>query len=434
MDEKDYFAVYDKKMLWRANLYIDQKEDALGGKDWNDAYPWNAPPAAGVAAAGGNPAWWSESWGYNEWNRNRNISAAQSGWSSNGRNPWKWPNDSNENTYLNNVMHPIIGDGKQVVHYNAWTRFTNGGNVDNSVAYGWGCSDSPFEFDEEILEQKAKITARRGVDANDNDPATNYQTLAWASQKGAPNTNWDNYIFPKRHLVYTTTTKTCANFSYNGVDPSVTEPTNEYEKQHETTLSIGNTISIPGLSTFLAFSSDNANRKPGNGVTFPLGRDWVAHRNWLGWVDGIPEQVKQSEYTSGLDCSGFVWRSMMYAGRPYITKLNERQTTTGFSDDTYSWQIAPAAVSDDPQKQPQTLDRVVPGDIIVLPGEHIVLVLNVSTDDNSTVKRENITFIQEGKGQHAEWEVQTAQIWGTGVGLIDDKYFLYQVRRLRTNL
>jgi hypothetical protein len=30
--------VYDKKLLWRANLYIAEQSN-----DWNDIHPWNAP-------------------------------------------------------------------------------------------------------------------------------------------------------------------------------------------------------------------------------------------------------------------------------------------------------------------------------------------------------------------------------------------------------
>jgi hypothetical protein len=32
----DQVPVYDHKMLWRANLYIDE-----GGEDWNVSHPWN---------------------------------------------------------------------------------------------------------------------------------------------------------------------------------------------------------------------------------------------------------------------------------------------------------------------------------------------------------------------------------------------------------
>ena len=45
----DFFAVYDKKLLWRANLYIDERYFDDGKtctesniKDWNDVNPWNS--------------------------------------------------------------------------------------------------------------------------------------------------------------------------------------------------------------------------------------------------------------------------------------------------------------------------------------------------------------------------------------------------------
>jgi hypothetical protein len=67
--EKDYIAVYDKKMLWRANLYIDESVTAtfLGTEgvresvDWNDTHPWDVPYIGAIGA----PAWWSAEWGNN---------------------------------------------------------------------------------------------------------------------------------------------------------------------------------------------------------------------------------------------------------------------------------------------------------------------------------------------------------------------------------
>jgi hypothetical protein len=75
--DSDYIAVYDKKLLWRANLYIEQTESALGSQDWNNAHPWNAPPDAGARSTELDPVWgkaadgsWDKNtWGYNEWNR-----------------------------------------------------------------------------------------------------------------------------------------------------------------------------------------------------------------------------------------------------------------------------------------------------------------------------------------------------------------------------
>jgi hypothetical protein len=36
-EEGDFCGVYDKKLLWRANLYIGER-----GEDWNDTHPWNS--------------------------------------------------------------------------------------------------------------------------------------------------------------------------------------------------------------------------------------------------------------------------------------------------------------------------------------------------------------------------------------------------------
>jgi len=60
--DKNYVAVYDKKMIWRANLYLDnlEDEDLLSGMDWNDAHPWNAPNSDSY----NNTIWF----GKNEWN------------------------------------------------------------------------------------------------------------------------------------------------------------------------------------------------------------------------------------------------------------------------------------------------------------------------------------------------------------------------------
>ena len=51
-------AVYDKKELWRANLYID---DTKTGNDWNDQHPW-----IGELQANGTPD--PNGANFNQWN------------------------------------------------------------------------------------------------------------------------------------------------------------------------------------------------------------------------------------------------------------------------------------------------------------------------------------------------------------------------------
>jgi hypothetical protein len=190
MEEKEYFAVYDKKMLWRANLYI--KEDA---NDWNDVYPWNAPPASGVAASGGNPSWWSESWGYNEWNRRMKITPEFIAGKSVG------------------LANLPAGNGNQVVEFAVFTplrTLPNGraANTSNSlggaVAYSYplhdfepsdgnlgysGSQDSPFDFLWKMLNQKRSLSTV--YDAN-GITKTQQSTTSWTGTK-APNNSWKNY-------------------------------------------------------------------------------------------------------------------------------------------------------------------------------------------------------------------------------------------------
>jgi hypothetical protein len=109
MKDTDNVAVYDKKSLWRSNLYVDE-----GAVDWNNLHPWKAPLSE------------------NDWNKNEDGSL-------------------------------FTGEkaGKQVVTIKPWTRYYQGDgtNFDNPerdvaghVAYTTGRSDSPFKFNRELTE------------------------------------------------------------------------------------------------------------------------------------------------------------------------------------------------------------------------------------------------------------------------------------------
>ncbi|GHU08184.1 hypothetical protein FACS1894151_03690 [Spirochaetia bacterium] len=72
MQDSDRIIVYDKKMLWRANLYLNEGRYTNSAfvksrTDWNDTHPWNAP-ASGTSNNAAVNAWWSTAWGHNQWN------------------------------------------------------------------------------------------------------------------------------------------------------------------------------------------------------------------------------------------------------------------------------------------------------------------------------------------------------------------------------
>ncbi len=156
-DQKDYVAVYDKKMLWRANLYIDEREE-----DWNNEHTWNTPPAgdkiAGTWADSNSKSylanWNASDWGYNQWNRKYELCT-----------------DFN----VTDFTQLKVGDGKQVVKFSSWSPVRNQRDINNSefnlknnltdrVSYDYpdkdkkiNAWDSPFDFLWKLNEQKKAI-------------------------------------------------------------------------------------------------------------------------------------------------------------------------------------------------------------------------------------------------------------------------------------
>jgi len=152
-NDRDYFAVYDKKMLWRANLYV-----AEGGMDWNEVRNWNAPPA--LANENSAPKWWQREWGYNEWNRI----------------------DNGEN-YVADIATLPVGEGRQEVTILSWTRYDRDFGADDTrqvfhwtgaeptdpparrivrsaVAYNTATWDSPFDFNRKLWSYRLYVANR----------------------------------------------------------------------------------------------------------------------------------------------------------------------------------------------------------------------------------------------------------------------------------
>ena len=169
--------VYDKKMLWRANLYLDEDHrSALNNSvtnDWNDRFPWNAPPneiafQALTQEEKNKISWgidpvsktWNTTWGFNEWN-----------WQFDPHNDYNLFTGQNLNAgFSENFNGLTMGNGGQVVvipsstwggdHIPAVGNWQNQENtnfgIDNSVIYAFGNTTSPFQFgkDMELLRQE----------------------------------------------------------------------------------------------------------------------------------------------------------------------------------------------------------------------------------------------------------------------------------------
>ncbi|MCK9169816.1 MAG: hypothetical protein M0P01_05325 [Treponema sp.] len=188
----DYIAVYDKKLLWRANLYIYKKESALGDIDWNDAHPWNVPPAAGVEQEDARPKSWSAAWGYNEWNRKYDGSQT-----------------------ANSLSGLAAGNGGQVVTFPEFTPLrtipagnetnpTAGNVIGKTVAYSYpdhpeekpddskgdaGSMDSPFDFVWKMEKQKSLLASAYDTSG---DVKIASGTSSWDDTK-SPKNRWNKY-------------------------------------------------------------------------------------------------------------------------------------------------------------------------------------------------------------------------------------------------
>ncbi len=148
-------AVYDKKMLWRANLYMDE---GGGGADWNDLHPW----------VNGN-----------DWNRSFDGVTVGPPGSGNGGQVPILPFSS------------IRNQGKAPdVHDNV---------LQNSVAYDYPDSktgtddlskslDTPFDFNTKMLALKSGLHGH--YDASGNPIA---QGGNW-NKTTAPESLWGNYL------------------------------------------------------------------------------------------------------------------------------------------------------------------------------------------------------------------------------------------------
>lgn len=140
---EDRLAVYDKKLISRGNLYIDETFSVKNAVDWNIVHPWNAPCSENHAAQA--PSWWNPGWGYNEWNR-------------------KFEFDDIRESINDHEM----ADGKQCVSfapYSGLRSASSARSVRDCVSYDYNKNDinrawdSPFDFNWKMNLQKKAIAA-----------------------------------------------------------------------------------------------------------------------------------------------------------------------------------------------------------------------------------------------------------------------------------
>ena len=315
-----------KRTLWRANLYVNLN----GAADWNSMNSWNAP----LTDADANI--------YGEGNNIQFIPSTEKIWY--GGNNWnRKPTDNTQ------------GDGKQVVKPAEFTYVPKivGGTGKDSVAYAYGCSDTPFEFNSKMDDQKELLGGKYTSNGNlKTAEATN--STSW-SKRTAPETGEDYYN----------------NYISNLDDFNIKTPASHSSVPTQVqTLGDNPFPYLPGYALQYFFTEK---AEPPN------------------WVNAI---------SAGVDCNGFVSRSASYPENPYTWKDNNGQDITNY-DKWFSSPGYPTTGRGDSylitQKSdgvfdPLTLkyywlnlDKIKPGDIMYYTengkNKHIAMVQNVTKTD-----------------------------------------------------
>ena len=421
-NENDYIAVYDKKMLWRANLYIEETEN-----DWNNMHPWNVPSTG----SNGGPVWWDQNkWGNNEWNKKYNFDLITNKFETTALE---------EGTGIQNVIQ--IPSTRW--YYGFW-RSSNPDKVEKenlkTTAYDYQGWDTPFSYVAKIDNQKKLMN----------------QWYSEGKQKyGKPKYLW------KKTGATINEMKECLGetFTKNQKDSDIkTIYDNELKSK-------GITGELNLISKYheMIFSSDyNPNNAPFNkaglkletvGVTLNRSNTdseavTLSGRNYYPYVPGLSDSIAYnnthpddtiSYRVAGTDCIGLVQRSMSYlnniSNNTIYSAINDekyRREPGGWENSTtkpvtainnlhsesYAVKIGdktPVTIiigtkqEEDEYKEIKIegykyFKYLVPGDIAYYPGQHIMIVNSISEPK----------YTQEGE---AYWED------GSGVNILENVYF-----------
>ena len=275
-NEEDYIAVYDKKMLWRANLYIEETSN-----DWNNKHPWNVP----AEGTNGGPVWWdgngsltaAQRWGNNEWNRSYTFNS------------------------ITQQMEFGKGEGRQVVNLPEYSSYrTNGNNVLQTVSYDYpgkyvNAWDSPFDFIYKMNEQKKSIAKHFTGEVN------NINNSSLSDEKKKEQLN-EAGKFPNGNATISENTITVSFLSNWGRTTAPNDKWKFYWKQIDS-----NTNMEPYI--------------PGLGMN-------IEHKNYkyTGETEAFISTMNfPAKLSAGADCLGFVKRTSYYRGNGYSWSSNTMQ-------------------------------------------------------------------------------------------------------------
>jgi len=423
--DSDYVAVYDKKMLWRANLYIDEGT----GVDWNELHPWNAPASVSARDAAENPLWGRSSagawdgarWGCNEWNKTYSFQSTFNIASMDNPSDTKMP--GGQTSWLHPFIWPVTGTEKT-----------------GAVSYDYNGQDNPFVFDNKMDQQELLI----GQFYNITGQRFKQPRYLWPDSLSTW-TLFSTYAFDVTEEQFaigdipSITPYWDISLISDGsslLPPAVADDENRY-KNYIAVDEWGaytSTTTIDGVAVTLTarhayqdaalteypWSPDDDGIKESDIVSMKV-NDIIVRPYLPGFNNGqfqypVPGVEGQTEYISlhdqagkaaGTDCVAFVMNSAGYDGDVYDVLGS---VPDAFWDDGRSSSLEQITIGDDLWEicgstkfivNPATglrdylyLDKIALGDIVYYPGYHVMIVSKIDYNDVDTTSIDKIWLIE----------------------------------------
>ena len=317
VSDGDFFAVYDKKMLWRANLYVDETLNEDGSvsnkQDWNNLNPWIYDNNWNIISTGYKLSITDQ---FQLVATEENLSAFI---------------NHNDNIVNGKKMFTALNvvAGGQIVKISPWTRFDStgsplrsaGGDVYDSIAYDTGGKDSPADYNLTLIEQQQAMRVNKTPEGYQlkeiitswpNLTESNLYTYTFDPEKWTdyyPGTVGENNSSTlSNRLSIANIWKT--SYGENGFNKSIA-PHIEIENPIKTGMEENfwyNYISTSYLPSF-RYLRLFAEWYGVDGIT--------KTQNYFGTNVNYPTSDVKGR-SIGNDCGGFVARSASYFGNPYV--------------------------------------------------------------------------------------------------------------------
>ena len=377
----NYIAVYDKKMLWRANLYLNKPEDTLGGEDWNNAHPWDAP---------NSDSYDSNIWfGKNEWNNPETNYDGVPGGQVISIPSTKWYHGTNLSAGDNNKRAFDSSVQKDVI---------------NATAYDYQGWDSPYSYNDKLKIQKNLMN----LWYSDSGTKFNTRVDAWPE-------NCDTFTTIEQFITYLGEKSVGSETDLDKLKKLYKKfKTNKDERWN-------GELNTKNYNEYVFDYNYGKLQSPYNDGLSPQFFDekvLKAENNEAAYIPGLSNSImyegsgypngKISKIVAGVDCIGFVQRSAAYGTKENTiysalknksffdppmwnndTVPNSPSAIDNFHSTNYAVKISD---KNNPKKSEtiiengvpvvrklyESLKYAVPGDIVWYSGQHIMIISYIS--------------------------------------------------------